>query len=50
MLQDIMHGLKAFYEKPYDQDGDALSWALFLGFTIAITFLWTRVIRALIEA
>lgn len=47
-MSTFIAGLKAFYAKPYNEDGTAFQWALFLGFTICVTFLWSRVIRALL--
>jgi hypothetical protein len=40
---------KSFVAKPYSDDGSLFDWFLFIGMLTAMTILWTRVIRRLVD-
>lgn len=49
MLDTFFSDVKRWAAKPYDDNMDAFQWALFLGFMLSVTYLWTRVVRAIID-
>lgn len=49
MLDKYWNDVKVWAKKPYDENGDVLDWVLFLGLITVATFLWTRVIRAILS-
>lgn len=40
-----MDAIKEWLKQPFKEDGNAFDWFLFLGFTLAVTFLWSRILR-----
>lgn len=48
MVDNFLADVKRWAAKPYDDNMDAFQWALFLGFMLCVTFLWSRVIRAIL--
>ena len=37
--------LSEWWTKPFDPEGDAVNWILFLGFVIIVAIAWTRVLK-----
>lgn len=37
-----------FWKKPFDPNGDAVNWILFLGFLLIVTWGWSRVIGKIV--
>ncbi len=37
-----------WWKRPFDPEGDAVNWILFLGFVIVVAFAWNRVLRQII--
>jgi hypothetical protein len=46
---NISETLMAFWRRPLDIEGDAVNWILFLGFVIVVAFMWTRVLKTVID-
>ena len=44
-MDAIANVLNNWWQKPFDPNGDAVNWALFLGFVVVVVFMWTRVLR-----
>jgi hypothetical protein len=44
-----MEGFKNWLAKPYKEEGNLTDWVLFIGMLTAVTILWTRVIRRLVD-
>jgi hypothetical protein len=49
MLRKFEAEVKAWLAMPYDQNGTAFNWVLFIGFSVVVTFLWSRVLRKLVD-
>lgn len=41
--------LSGFLKKPFDPNGDAVSWILFLGFASLVLFGWHRVVEKIVK-
>lgn len=46
-MQDFWSNFKKWLAQPYSEDMSALHWFLFLGLLIALTFLWSQILRHL---
>jgi len=49
MFESFTKRIKSFVNDPYDDNMDLVSWVLFIGLWVVIAFLWTRVIKALLD-
>jgi hypothetical protein len=49
MFDKLTSRAKAFVNDPYDDNMDLLSWALFIGLWVVIGYLWTQVIKRLVD-
>jgi hypothetical protein len=49
MLDSFLSDLKRWAALPYKEDGNIGDWILFLGFMVAVTFIWTRIIARIID-
>ena len=43
-MGDITEVFNRFWKKPFDPNGDAVNWILFLGFLMIVALGWSRVI------
>lgn len=50
MLQNYLADVKNWALRPYDENMDIYHWFLFIGLMAATTYLWSRVIRIIIDA
>lgn len=41
--------LRDMLARPFNEDGDALSWFLFLGLVVISLFAWTRILKHMIQ-
>lgn len=48
-MDSLLADLKAWAQKPYDENGSLVDWFLFIGVLTVCGFLWTRVIKRLID-
>ncbi len=44
-IADVKHWLK----QPYNENGNLIDWFLFIGLMVVSTYLWSRVIRRIID-
>lgn len=44
-----MDRLKAWWNKPYDEDMGVMGWFLFFGLLTIIAFLWSRILHEIAE-
>lgn len=49
MVDTFVTDLKRWLSLPYKENGNAGDWILFLGFMVAVTFFWSRVIARIID-
>ena len=49
MMDKYWTDIKHWAMHPYNEEGNILDWVLFFGFMVSITYLWTRVIRRIID-
>jgi hypothetical protein len=49
MIDLIWHRLASFAAQPLKEDGDLVDWALLVGATLALAYLWSRVIHRLAD-
>ena len=49
MFQTYLDDVKRWAKQPYNENGDVVDWILFFGLVVAATFLWTRVIRRILD-
>lgn len=49
MLETYWKELKHWLAQPYNEQGSALDWVLFVGLWVAATMLWVRVIRRIAD-
>lgn len=42
---NIFSGFQTWWKKPFNMEGDVVSWFLFAGLVIIIIFLWTRILK-----
>lgn len=49
MLNAIVAKFEQWWEQPFDPNGDAVSWALFVLFILIVSFFWTRVLKHVTE-
>lgn len=43
-MNSVVNSTKAWLAKPFDEDGSAVNWFLFIGLLLAICWLWSRII------
>lgn len=48
MVENFLADFKRWAAKPYDEEGNVGDWILFIGFMVAITYLWTRVVQRIL--
>lgn len=44
-MTGIYSGFQKFWQKPFDVEGDAWDWFLFVGLILIVIFLWTRILK-----
>lgn len=49
MVENFISDFKSWAAKPYDENGDLLDWFLFIGLLTALTFLWSGVIKRILN-
>jgi hypothetical protein len=49
-MDSISDTIKNWWATPFQPNGDAISWALFLVFVVTVAFLWNRVLQHITEA
>jgi hypothetical protein len=50
MVNSFWNDVKKWASQPYNPNMNVLDWGLFLGFVLCVVFLWSRVIRTILEA
>lgn len=48
-MEYLKQEFKDFLKRPYSDDGNLFDWFLFIGMLTAMTILWTRVIKRLVD-
>jgi ABC-type multidrug transport system permease subunit len=48
-VNGIIEIFNQWWKKPFDPNGDAVNWILFLGFVLVVAFLWTRILKKIPE-
>jgi hypothetical protein len=43
----IITHITSWLKQPFNAQGDVLSWTLFLGLVLVVTFFWTRVLQSI---
>jgi hypothetical protein len=46
---DPLQKFASFWARPFNEDGDVIDWALLTVLIVTIAFLWTRVLRSILE-
>lgn len=46
---DVIQKFGAFWARPFNEDGDIVDWALLTILIVTVAFLWTRVLRTILE-
>ena len=41
----MLESIRAWWDEPFDSEGDVWTWFLFIGMLIVIIFAWSRVLR-----
>jgi len=49
MLEAIAADLKEWARMPYRENGNLLDWLLFIGILTCGTFLWSRIIKSILD-
>lgn len=49
MLDNFIKDAKAWASKPYDDNMNAFHWLLFIGFIGALTYLWSSVLKRILD-
>ena len=45
MLDKIKNSTMHWLKKPYNEDGSAIDWFLFIGLMIVIAWIWSRILE-----
>lgn len=48
-MDTVSNLFSTWWKKPFDPNGDAVSWVLFLGFIIVVAIAWSRVLKHITE-
>lgn len=48
-MQNYLDDLKGWLKHPYNEEGSALQWFLFIGLWVVCTYLWVKVIHDLAD-
>jgi hypothetical protein len=49
-MQQLAALFDNWWRKPFNPEGDAINWALFVGFVLVVMFLWRRVLKQIIPS
>lgn len=48
-MDALLTRIQEWYKRPFDPNGNAFNWALFLAFALTIAFAWTRILKHITE-
>lgn len=48
-METFVNDLRRWTVHPYNEDGNVFDWFLFIGLMVCATFLWSRIIKRLVD-